>query len=75
MKTNKDENTPSYKLKKVYAVFLADVQEEHKYIVASQPAYFFDTEEEAQEELERICKERGFDKDELKVMLLWKIIK
>src|SRR5690606_38101529 len=72
---NQTDTSSSSKLKKVYAIFLADVEEEYQYIVTTQPTSFFDTEEEAQEELERICEERDFERNELKVMLLWKIIK
>jgi len=59
--------------KRVYAIFTSDVKEEDKYIVTTQPSYFFDTKEEAEEEMER-CYEQGLNKwDSLKVMSLWKI--
>lgn len=59
--------------KKVFAIFTADVKEEDKYAVTTQPSFFFDTKEEAEIEMER-CYEQGFNKwDSLKIMSLWKI--
>jgi len=61
------------KTKRVFAIFTSDVKDEEKYAVTTQPSYFFDTKEEAEEELERIY-EQGLHKwDSLKIMSLWKI--
>lgn len=61
------------KTRRVFAIYTADVKEEDKYIVSTQPSFFFDTKEEAEEEMER-CYEQGLNKwDSLKVMSLWKI--
>lgn len=49
------------RIKKVFAIFDADVSNEDKYIVTTKPAFFFESEDEAMEELERICIERKRD--------------
>jgi hypothetical protein len=61
------------KTRRVFAIYTSDVKEEDKYVVTTQPSFFFDTREEAEEELER-CYEQGLNKwDSLKIMSLWKI--
>lgn len=61
------------KTRRVFAIYTSDVKEEDKYVVTTQPSFFFDTKEEAEEEMER-CYEQGLNKwDSLKVMSLWKI--
>ncbi len=59
------------KVRRVYAIFTDDVDEQDKYIVTTSPSHFFDTKEEAEEELQR-CYKQG-QHDSLKVMSLWKI--
>lgn len=61
------------KTKKVYAIFTSDVDEKDKYAVTTKPSFFFDTQEEAQAELEKIIAERRFSKDELKIMTLYQL--
>ncbi len=61
------------KTRRVFAIFTSDVNEEDKYVVSTKPSFFFDTEEEAQEELERYIEEKNFTQGELKIMSLWKI--
>ncbi|MGJ8665155.1 MAG: hypothetical protein ACSHW7_02215 [Patiriisocius sp.] len=59
--------------KQVFAIFTSDVKEKDKYIVTTAPTLFFDTQEEAEEEMER-CYEQGFNNwGSLKVMSLWRI--
>lgn len=61
------------KAQKVYAIFMADVNDEELHAVTTQPSYFFDSYEEAKTELEKIQDERGFAPDELKIKSLFKI--
>lgn len=61
------------KAKKVYAIFMADVDDTELHAVTTQPSYFFDSYEEAKIELEKILDERGFAPDELKIKSLFKI--
>lgn len=61
------------KTKRVFAIFTADVDEEDKYAVTTQPSYFFDSKEEAEAELEKILLEKRFNREELKIMSLWQI--
>ena len=61
------------KTRRVFAIFTADVKTEDKYAVSTQPSFFFDTKEEAENEIENIIQQRKFKKNELKVMSLWKI--
>jgi|TARA_B110000037_G_C17127386_1_gene508859 hypothetical protein len=59
------------KVRRVFAIFTDDVNEQEKYIVTTSPSQFFDTKEEAEDELQK-CYEQGLH-DSLKVMSLWKI--
>ncbi|KGL59147.1 hypothetical protein [Polaribacter sp. Hel1_85] len=61
--------------KKVFAIFTSDVTNEDKYIVTTAPTFFFDTEEEAQEELVLICEERKLKLSDLRIHTLWKLPK
>lgn len=61
------------KAKKVYAIFLSDVDDEDLQAVTTQPSYFFDTYEEAEAEMDKIIEERSFAPDELKIRSLFKI--
>lgn len=61
------------KTRRVFAIYSADVKEEDKYIVNTQPSFFFDTKEEAEEELKRCIVEKNFKQEDLKIMSLWKI--
>lgn len=58
--------------KRVYAIYTSDVKEEDKYMVTTQPTKFFDTKEEAQEELERFCKETNQEVSGFVIYPLWK---
>jgi len=61
------------KAKRVYAVFTSDVKEEDKYIVTTKPSFFFDTEEEAEAQMESFYLQPQTPRGSLKVMSLWKI--
>lgn len=61
------------KTQRVYAIFTSDVKDEDKYAVTTQPSFFFDTEDEAEEELERICIESKRPKSDFIVHSLWRI--
>lgn len=57
--------------KKVFAIFTNDVLAEDVYAVTTKPSYFFDTKEEAEEEIDNILVEGKFTRDELVVHSLW----
>ena len=61
------------KTKRVFAIFTSDVDEKDKYVVTTQPSFFFDTQEEAEVDLKRIINQENFKKEDLKIMSLWKI--
>lgn len=61
------------KTRRVFAIYTSDVKEEDKYMVSTQPSFFFDTREEAEEEMEQCYKQENFKEGDLKVMSLWKI--
>lgn len=61
------------KTRRVFAIFTSEVEDKDKYAVTTKPSFFFDTKEEAEIELEKICKERDFKKSDLKILSLWKI--
>ncbi|CAL2093254.1 conserved protein of unknown function [Tenacibaculum sp. 190524A02b] len=61
------------KTRRVFAIFTTDVRDEDKYVVTTEPSYFFDTEEEAQEEIQRCIEQENFTEGDLKVLPLWKI--
>lgn len=58
---------------KVYGIFDSDVLAEDAHAVTTQPKFFFDTKEEAEEELERIIAEGEFSREELTIHPLWKL--
>lgn len=57
--------------KKVYGIFTSDVLAEDVYAVTTKPSYFFDSEEEAEAEIENIIADGQFTKEELVVHKLW----
>lgn len=61
------------KTKRVFAIFTSDVNEEDKYAVTTKPTFFFDTKEEAEEELERVCIETKRSQSDFVIHSLWKI--
>lgn len=61
------------KTRRVFAIYTSDVNEEDKYIVTTQPSFFFDTREEAEQELERCIAEENFEECDLKIMSLWRV--
>lgn len=61
------------KTRRVFAIFTADVKDEDKYAITTQPSFFFDTKEEAEEERERICLETKQSKTDFVIHTLWKI--
>lgn len=63
----------SSKAKKVYGIFDADVLAEDANAVTTQPHYFFDTKEEAEEEINNIVAEGKFTRGELTIHSLWKL--
>jgi len=63
------------KSKKVFAIFDADVLDEDKYAVTTKPPFFFETKEEAEEELQRICIETKRSPSDFIIHTLWKLPK
>lgn len=61
------------KTRRVFGIFTSEVNEEDKYAVSTKPTFFFDTKEEAEDELQKILNEKKFKKSDLKIMSLWKI--
>ena len=61
------------KTQRVFAIFTSDVKDEDKYAVTTQPTFFFDTKEEAEQEVERICKETKESASNFVIHTLWKI--
>lgn len=61
------------KTRRVFAIFTSDVEDKDKYAVTTKPSFFFDTKEEAEDELQKILNEKKFKKSDLKIMSLWKI--
>ena len=61
------------KTRRVFAIFTSDVRDEDKYVVTTGPSYFFDTEFEAQEEIQRCIEQENFEEGDLKVLSLWRI--
>lgn len=57
--------------KKVYGVFTADVLSEDVYAVTTKPSYFFDTKQEAENEIKNIEAEGQFKANELTIHSLW----
>jgi hypothetical protein len=57
--------------KKVYGIFTSDVLAEDVYAVTTKPSYFFDSEEEAEVEIENIIADGQFTKEELVIHKLW----
>lgn len=57
--------------KRVYGIFTADVLAEDVYAVSTKPSFLFDTEKEAEQEIEQIILERKFSRDELTIHSLW----
>ncbi len=61
------------KTRRVFAIFLSEVEDKDKYAITTKPSFFFDTKEEAETELDKICKVDKFKKGELKIMSLWRL--
>ena len=61
------------KTKRVFAIFTSDVKDEDKYAVTTQPSFFFDTKEEAEQEVKSICKENKQRASDFVIHTLWKI--
>ena len=59
------------KTKRVFAIFTSDVKDEDKYAVTTKPSYFFDTQEEAESEINNIITEGKFTREDLVVHSLW----
>ena len=59
--------------KRVFAIFTSDVDDKDKYVVTTKPSFFFDTQEEAEKELNKILTQEKFKEGDLKIMSLWKI--
>lgn len=57
--------------KKVYGIFTSDVLAEDVYVVTTKPSFLFDTQKEAEQEIEKILLEKKFTRDELTVHPLW----
>ena len=57
--------------KKVFGVFTSDVLAEDVYAVTTKPSYFFDTEQEAGQEINNIIAEGRFTREELTIHKLW----
>ena len=61
------------KTQRVFAIFTSDVKDEDKYAVTTQPSFFFDSKEEAEQEVERICNETKQGASDFVIHTLWKI--
>ncbi len=61
------------KTKRVFAIFTSDVKDEDKYAVTTQPSFFFDSQEEAEQEVKRICIETKQRASDFVIHTLWKI--
>jgi hypothetical protein len=61
------------KTQRVFAIFTSDVKDEDKYAVTTQPSFFFDTFEEAEKEVGRICNETKPVASDFVIHTLWKI--
>lgn len=61
------------KTKRVFAIFTSDVKDEDKYAVTTQASFFFDTKEEAEQEVKRICKETKQRATDFVIHTLWKV--
>jgi hypothetical protein len=61
------------KTQRVFAIFTSDVKDEDKYAVTTQPSFFFDSKEEAEQEMERICNETKQGVSDFVIHTLWKI--
>jgi len=59
--------------RQVFALFTSEVKEEDKYIVTSAPTVFYDTRQEAEDEVDRCITEENYTKGDLVVYALWKI--
>jgi hypothetical protein len=57
--------------KRVYAIFTSDVLAEDVYAVTTKPSYFFDTKEEAKDEIKKNIAEGKFTQEDLVVHSLW----
>lgn len=59
------------KTKRVFAIFTSDVKEEEVYAVTTKPAFFFDTKEEAEAEINNIIAEGKCTREDLVAHSLW----
>ncbi|MBN8640699.1 MAG: hypothetical protein J0L86_02715 [Flavobacteriales bacterium] len=59
----------------VYGIFTSDVTDQQKYEVTTKPTSLFDTQQEAEAYLERICQERNALKTDFVIHPLWRIAK
>lgn len=58
---------------KVYAIYTSDVEVKHKYRVTTMPTVFFESEEEAQEEINLICSRTGQDTSDYVIHTLYRL--
>ena len=61
------------KAEEVYAVFLLDPDNTAFHAVSTQDTFFFDTTEEAEEEVQKLTEERGYSPGMLRIQSLFKI--
>ena len=61
------------KIRRAYAIFTADVKEVDKHLVTTPPTLFFDTKEEAEQELISFCKQQQADPMDFVIHWLWRI--
>ena len=55
----------------MFGIFTSDVLAEDVYAVSTKSSFLFDTEKEAEEEIEQIILERKFTREELTIHSLW----
>ncbi len=55
----------------MFTIFTSDVLAEDVSAVTTKPSYFFDTKEEAENEITNIIAEGRFTRDELTIHKLW----
>ena len=58
---------------KVYSIYRSDVSEEDKYRVTTHPSLFFDTEEEAKDEVNHICSQIEYDPTDFIIYPLYRL--
>ncbi len=58
---------------RVFAIYTSDVKEEDRYRVTTMPTFFFETKEEAQNEIDLFCSRTGQDPSDYLIHTLWRL--